>query len=137
MTEDTIRSTVEVECKSSPRQVKDLIASYLIFTIASGLDTSRMVDVYELLSTCYGYGYDMVSHYYNCVFRSGSSPSIFLFFYYFIIFKQLIPLSLPGARRPMVDPITYEPFTIAGRMGRLCKCFFLGKVIYNVITNLA
>ncbi|KAF8940654.1 hypothetical protein BGZ58_005390 [Dissophora ornata] len=54
MTEDTIRSTVEAECKSGPRQFKELIANYLIFTIASGLDTSRMVDVYELLSTCYG-----------------------------------------------------------------------------------
>ncbi|KAF9114422.1 hypothetical protein BGX27_010893 [Mortierella sp. AM989] len=40
--------------QDSPRQLKDLITNYLIFTIASGLDTSSMVDVYELLSTCYG-----------------------------------------------------------------------------------
>ncbi|KAG0288266.1 hypothetical protein BGZ96_007944 [Linnemannia gamsii] len=56
MTEASIRSTVAADCESldAPRPLKDLITNYLIFTIASCLDTSVLADVYELLSTCYG-----------------------------------------------------------------------------------
>ncbi|KAG0071927.1 hypothetical protein BGZ90_012086 [Linnemannia elongata] len=56
MTEESIRSTVAADCESldAPRPLKDLITNYLIFTIASCLDTSDLADVYELLSTCYG-----------------------------------------------------------------------------------
>jgi len=57
MTEASIRSTVAADCDSldAPRSLKDLITNYLNFTIASCLDTSALADVYELLSTCYGY----------------------------------------------------------------------------------
>lgn len=57
MTEESIRSTVAADCESldAPRSLKDLITNYLIFTIASCLDSSDLADIYELLSTCYGY----------------------------------------------------------------------------------
>ncbi|KAG9064819.1 hypothetical protein KI688_003079 [Linnemannia hyalina] len=52
MTEESIRSTVAADCESldAPRPLKDLITNYLIFTIASCLDTSDLADIYELLS---------------------------------------------------------------------------------------
>ncbi|KAG0294254.1 hypothetical protein BGZ98_001841, partial [Dissophora globulifera] len=53
MTEESIRSTVEAEMKKGPQDVKDFITKYLLFTIASGVETSRMADVYELLVACY------------------------------------------------------------------------------------
>ncbi|KAI8358294.1 hypothetical protein B0O80DRAFT_520893 [Mortierella sp. GBAus27b] len=54
MTDESIRATVQQEIKNESRQLKDLISNYLVFTIASCLEKSSMVDVYELLSACYG-----------------------------------------------------------------------------------
>ncbi|KAF9350125.1 hypothetical protein BGX34_001390 [Mortierella sp. NVP85] len=54
MTDESIRSTVQKEAKTDSRQLKELISNYLVFAIASCLNKSTMIDVYEHLSTCYG-----------------------------------------------------------------------------------
>ncbi|KAK3827784.1 MAG: hypothetical protein J3Q66DRAFT_321083 [Benniella sp.] len=54
MTDESIRSTVQKEANTDSRQLKELISNYLVFTIASCLNKSTMIDVYEHLSTCYG-----------------------------------------------------------------------------------
>ncbi|KAG0250924.1 hypothetical protein BG011_007977 [Mortierella polycephala] len=53
MTESSIRVAVEDVSKNEPRSLKDMIISYLNFSIASAVDSSSFVDVYELLSKCY------------------------------------------------------------------------------------
>ncbi|KAF9181251.1 hypothetical protein BGZ50_005619 [Haplosporangium sp. Z 11] len=53
MTESSIRVAVEDVSKNEPRSLKDMIINYLNFSIASAVDSSSFVDVYELLSKCY------------------------------------------------------------------------------------
>jgi hypothetical protein len=63
MTDESIRSTVQKEAKTDSRQLKELISNYLVFTIASCLNKSTMIGVYEHLSTCYGYGNACLVHF--------------------------------------------------------------------------
>lgn len=51
---ETIRSTAHAEMESAPRQLRDFVTNYLLFTIASALENSAFTEVYELMSTCFG-----------------------------------------------------------------------------------
>ncbi|KAF9912232.1 hypothetical protein BX616_010368, partial [Lobosporangium transversale] len=53
MSEESVRTVVLKTMGDDNRPLRDLITNYLIFTIASALETSSMVDVYDLISACY------------------------------------------------------------------------------------
>ncbi|GJJ76047.1 hypothetical protein EMPS_08406 [Entomortierella parvispora] len=53
LSESSIRALVQ-EVIPDSRQLRDFVTNYLIFSIASALDSSSYVSVYELLSSCYG-----------------------------------------------------------------------------------
>ncbi|KAI1310786.1 hypothetical protein EDD11_003663 [Mortierella claussenii] len=53
MTNESIRATVEKEMSDEQRHLREMTSNFLMFTIASSLDSSSFVGVYELLAACY------------------------------------------------------------------------------------